>query len=239
MTKHQQGFTVVHPSSLPLTCSLRTGTGALGLSPELHTRLSQTQPRMSGRGQVLNTDPDYVFDISRPPRRCHSFTCDFTSQPRFAPVSDTSRQGNRYHNRRFAALAHEMGLATGSKPAGPDGYTDTTLTAATRTDYADELAAVDGARLAYLHDPTLILTIGNDGDGDEGEQGAGDESGSGEDGDGGTRAGRRVKITCGCGRGGLQVTPAALDEGPIVCGVCGAPFAPEDRELGAGDPFET
>jgi hypothetical protein len=48
------------------------GTGALGLFPELHTRLSRTQPRMSGWGQVLNTDPDYVLDISRPPRRTHS-----------------------------------------------------------------------------------------------------------------------------------------------------------------------
>ena len=27
---------------------------------------------MSGWGQVLNTDPDYVLDISRPPRRTHS-----------------------------------------------------------------------------------------------------------------------------------------------------------------------
>jgi hypothetical protein len=27
---------------------------------------------MSGWGQVLNTDPDYVLDISRPPRRPHS-----------------------------------------------------------------------------------------------------------------------------------------------------------------------
>ncbi len=48
------------------------GTGTLGLYPELHTRLSRTQSRMSGRGQVMNTDLDYVIDISRPPQRCHT-----------------------------------------------------------------------------------------------------------------------------------------------------------------------
>jgi hypothetical protein len=31
------------------------GTGALGLSPGLHTRLSRTQPRMPGRGQASGT----------------------------------------------------------------------------------------------------------------------------------------------------------------------------------------
>ena len=43
---------------------------------------------MSGWGQVLNTDPDYVLDISRPPSTQSLTTCDLTSQPRFVPVSD-------------------------------------------------------------------------------------------------------------------------------------------------------
>lgn len=72
ITTHHQGFTVVHPASLPLACNPRTEREPLGFLPELHTRLSRTQPRMSGWGQVMNTDPDYVIDISRPPRRTHS-----------------------------------------------------------------------------------------------------------------------------------------------------------------------
>lgn len=131
-------------------------------------------------------------------------------------VKDTSRQGNRYHNKRFAGLARELSLAVPDKPSSADGFTDTALTQATRTDYADELAAIESARLAYLHDPSIILDEGNS-----------DEQDDDSDGADGTRAGRRVKAVCGCGRGGLQLTPAALDEGPIVCGLCGAPFLPE------------
>lgn len=129
-------------------------------------------------------------------------------------IKDTSRQGNRYHNKRFAGLARELGLAVPSKPTSPDGFTETTLTDATRTDYGPELQHIDQARLAYLHAPTLVE-----------DEGGGDDEGAGTT-RGRIRAGQRVKAVCGCGRGGLQLTPAALDEGPIVCGLCGAPFQP-------------
>ena len=52
ITRHQQGFTVVHPTpAFPSPVTL-DGTGILGLYPELHTRLSKTQQRMSGRGRA-------------------------------------------------------------------------------------------------------------------------------------------------------------------------------------------
>ncbi len=47
---------------------------------------------MSGWGQVLNTDPDYVLDISRPPRRPHSQRATFMSQPQIRTVSLTTGQ---------------------------------------------------------------------------------------------------------------------------------------------------
>jgi hypothetical protein len=52
ITRHPQGFTVVHPMPAFPSPVTPDGTGILGLSPELHTRLSRTQQRMSGRGRA-------------------------------------------------------------------------------------------------------------------------------------------------------------------------------------------
>jgi hypothetical protein len=46
VTKPHQGFTLVHPSTLPLACSLRTGQRPLGFSPRLRTpQLPMTHAR--------------------------------------------------------------------------------------------------------------------------------------------------------------------------------------------------
>jgi len=52
ITRHQQGFTVVHPMPAFPSPVTPDGTGILGLYPELHTLLSRTQQRMSGRGRA-------------------------------------------------------------------------------------------------------------------------------------------------------------------------------------------
>jgi hypothetical protein len=52
VTRHQQGFTVVHPSQPSPRLWSPDGTGTLGLFPELRTRLSRTQQRTSGRGRA-------------------------------------------------------------------------------------------------------------------------------------------------------------------------------------------
>jgi hypothetical protein len=65
MTRHQRGFTVVRPSSLPLACAPRTEQRPLSFSLSFAPR-SYPQ-RTSGRGQVSDTDPDYGLDIVEPP----------------------------------------------------------------------------------------------------------------------------------------------------------------------------
>jgi hypothetical protein len=82
VTRHHQGFTGIRPSSLPLTCDPGTDTGALGLSPELHTPASRTRRRMSGRGQVANTDLKSHPRHHRTSTTDLLITCDLTSQPR-------------------------------------------------------------------------------------------------------------------------------------------------------------
>ena len=37
LTRHHRGFTIVHPSGLPLACDHRMERQSLGLNPELHT----------------------------------------------------------------------------------------------------------------------------------------------------------------------------------------------------------
>lgn len=65
LTRHQRGFTGVHPmSSLPLACGPRTERGPLGFpasfAPDHRWR---QRPRTSRWGQVPDTDPDYVVNI--------------------------------------------------------------------------------------------------------------------------------------------------------------------------------
>jgi hypothetical protein len=55
LTRHQQGFRVIHPSGLPLTCDTRSERAPLsfplGFAP------GRYQPRTPGRGRVWNTNP--------------------------------------------------------------------------------------------------------------------------------------------------------------------------------------
>jgi hypothetical protein len=72
LTRHQQGFSVIHPSGLPLTCDTRSERAPLGFP--LGFAPSRYQPRTPGRGQVWNTDPGHVFGIRRTSnRRTYSY----------------------------------------------------------------------------------------------------------------------------------------------------------------------
>jgi hypothetical protein len=54
MTRHQQGFTVISPFGLPLTCDTRSEQAPLDFP--LSFAPSRYRPRTSRRGQVWNTD---------------------------------------------------------------------------------------------------------------------------------------------------------------------------------------
>src|SRR6202022_4872875 len=55
LTRHQQGFRVIHPPGLPLTCGTRPERAPSGFS--LSFAPGRYQPRTSGRGRVWNTNP--------------------------------------------------------------------------------------------------------------------------------------------------------------------------------------
>ena len=92
--------------------------------------------------------------------------------------------------------------------------------------YADVVAGIDAARLPFLIDLARPdRPGGGDGAGDGGED-------QGDDGPGkpAKRGGRRVAVECTCQPEPrrLQLTPKQIDDGPIMCGLCCAPFEPPE-----------
>jgi hypothetical protein len=115
-------------------------------------------------------------------------------------VQDTSR-GGRYHNRRYAHLARELGLEVAS--AKPIGWSATTVPQHTATAYAGQLEELQTALVLWRRQEHRIGT--------------------------GTRSRNLLAAVCGCGRR-IRAAKATLAEAPILCGACQEPFEPEEPE---------
>jgi hypothetical protein len=115
-------------------------------------------------------------------------------------IADTSRQG-RYHNRRYATLARELGLDVATQP--PIGWSATTVPEATVGGYAGQLEELAGALVLWRRQELHAA--------------------------GGTRSRNLLACTCPCGRR-LRAARATLAEAPILCGACAQPFQPEEPE---------
>jgi hypothetical protein len=111
-------------------------------------------------------------------------------------VQDTSRQG-RYHNRRYATLARELGLEVTS--VKPIGWSATTVPEPTAGAYAGQLEELQAALVLWRRQEHHIGP--------------------------GPRARNLLAAACGCGRR-IRVAEATLAEAPIVCGSCEEPFEP-------------
>jgi hypothetical protein len=64
------------------------------------------------------------------------------------------QRGHRYHNKRFVALATEMGLTGPGRPEKTVGWSDCRITDETAAAHADVISAIDSARLPFLPDGT-------------------------------------------------------------------------------------
>jgi hypothetical protein len=116
-------------------------------------------------------------------------------------ISDTGRQG-RYHNRRFATLAGELGLEVAH--LDPIGWSATSVPNPTAARYAEVLADLGAALVLWRR----------------AEQAS--PAGAG-------RSRNALACSCGCGRR-IRVARSVLELAPIVCGGCAQPFEPEDDE---------
>ena len=139
-------------------------------------------------------------------------------------IKDTSAAGNRYHNKRFVALAAELGLRGPDVPDKVTGWSQCTLTGQVAYDsYAEVVAAIDAARLPFLVDLASPARPGDGGGEDQDD----DETGTPK-----KRGGRRAAVECAClpEPRRIQLTPKQIEDGPIVCGLCCAPFEPPDGQ---------
>jgi hypothetical protein len=115
-------------------------------------------------------------------------------------IQDTSRQG-RYHNRRYATLASELGLEVAS--VKPIGWSATTVPEPTASVYAGQLEELQAALVLWRRQEHRIGI--------------------------GPRSRNLLACTCPCGRR-IRVARATLAEAPIFCGICQQPFEPEDQD---------
>jgi hypothetical protein len=113
-------------------------------------------------------------------------------------IADTSRQG-RYHNRRYATLAGELGLQVAS--VQPIGWSVTTVPDTTAAAYAGQLEDLAAALVLWRRH--------------EYPSGAG------------PRSRNLLAAACGCGRR-IRVAKTTLAEAPIVYGACEQLFEPAD-----------
>jgi hypothetical protein len=118
-------------------------------------------------------------------------------------ISDTSRQG-RYHNRRYATLAGELGLDVAHLQ--PIGWSATSVPDQTAASYTEVLAELAEALVLWRRAEQASTT------------------GSG-------RSRNPLACTCGCGRR-IRVARSVLELAPILCGACAQPFQPEDDRAG-------
>ena len=110
---------------------------------------------------------------------------------------DTSRQG-RYHNKKYAALARELGLDVTETPGF--GWTVTTVPDTTADRYAAQLDALRDAMTIWRnaeHIPTAAKK----------------------------RSTNLIPAECSCGRR-IRVAASTLDEAPIICQACDGFFKP-------------
>ncbi|WP_314177045.1 hypothetical protein [Streptomyces winkii] len=122
-------------------------------------------------------------------------------------IRDTSRAG-RYHNRRFLAVAEELGLAHPEEPHASSGFSLVIPSADTRRRYRPTIERLERALKAY--------SAATEADGGGSFRGPAARHGS-------SGGGVRVKAVCDCGRN-VRVVPSVLAQAPIVCGACRKPF---------------
>jgi hypothetical protein len=136
-------------------------------------------------------------------------------------IRDTSRAG-RYHNRRFLAIADELGLDHADEPHPSSGFSLVQLRPETRRRYRSTIDRLQRALKAH--------TAATASEGGRSFRGPAARHGS-------SGGGVRVKAVCDCGRN-VRVVPSVLAQAPIVCGACGTPFRIPDTSgvPGVTDP---
>ncbi|WP_370949926.1 hypothetical protein AB5J62_20625 [Amycolatopsis sp. cg5] len=137
----------------------------------------------------------------------------------------------RYHNRKFAELAGELGVTV--RKMDRQGWSDTAVPDDTATAYAEQVAVLEAALTVWRHTETeavqriLETPEPDDENSEPGEPPARARIDVGAvDGRGAHRGGGNyIAVGCGCPkprRG--RFARSVFDLGPVTCGVCDEPF---------------
>lgn len=118
-------------------------------------------------------------------------------------VNDTSRAG-RYHNRQFAAVARELGLDV--TVDGTRGWSATEVCKDTAAAYSGVVAMLGETLKAHRRPEFLAASSGR------------------------RSSNNPLPFSCRCPRR-IRVAPAVMAQGPIVCAVCDAEFAPSGGDV--------
>jgi hypothetical protein len=114
-------------------------------------------------------------------------------------ITDTSRQG-RYHNRKYASLAAELGLDVATYPGF--GWTVTTVTDATAARYETQLDRLKAAMTMWRGFEQATPGTAK-------------------------RNTNLIAASCPCGRK-IRVAASTLREAPILCQACDGSFEPDN-----------
>ena len=131
-------------------------------------------------------------------------------------IHDTSRQG-RYHNRRYKALAEELGLTVAKHETY--GWTLTATTPAIEEKYSTDIAALQAAidEQHGAHRRVALRALD--------EKKDGEDSGDKGDEDAGNKGRRSMVRQCACTPARtIRVRSETYDLGYIMCGLCARPF---------------
>ena len=115
-------------------------------------------------------------------------------------IQATSRQG-RYHNKRFEALAGEVGITVALSPS--IGYSTTTVPAVTAESYASHLKTLAGALTAWRRNEPRGTATGR------------------------TNTNNALPLTCSCPRK-IRASRTVLEAGAIICSICDDPFTTDE-----------
>ena len=160
-------------------------------------------------------------------------------------VKDTSRQG-RYHNKRFAALAEEMGLAAPENPDQVLGFSDCKIRPTTADRFAESIKQIDTMVKANVPNPfanfergiALVLGMmriwGWDIEGERGEAAHNEAPGIET-----TKAApkRRSGVDFKCDCTTVTIPARQADSFNATCNECGHDFNTPETIANAGDDF--
>lgn len=118
-------------------------------------------------------------------------------------ITDTSRRGH-YHNKRYKALAEELGLEV--TESGTRGWQNTSIPPSTQEAYAEQLTQLAEVLTVYRHPEQPPETAGN-------------------------RSRNRIPAICACSNPiRAWAARGTLAQERLICRDCGQPLRPENPE---------